>query len=142
MALSVDILTIFPGMFAGVLEESIVSRAIEAGLVRVECTDIRNFASGRHRSVDDRPYGGGPGMVFKPEPVFLAVESVWKKARALPGETRALVLSPQGKPLTQSDLRGLAKASWIVLLCGHYEGFDERILEGLRFEEVSVGDYI
>src|SRR5262245_49732206 len=142
MALSVDILTIFPGMFTGILRESIVSRAMEAGIVKVECVDLRDFASGRHRNVDDRPYGGGPGMVFKPEPVFAAVENVLGKARALPALTRALVLTPQGKRLTQSDLRALAKAEWIVLLCGHYEGFDERILEGLRFEEISVGDYV
>lgn len=145
MALSFDILTIFPGMFAGVVGESIISRAIEAGLASVELTNIRDFTLDRHHSVDDRPYGGGPGMVFKPEPVFTAVESVLAKSRALPEALRKIILTPQGRRLEQKDLRDLATASWIVLLCGHYEGFDERILEGLvaqGFEEVSIGDYV
>lgn len=145
MVLSFDVLTIFPGMFAGVLGESIVSRALASGLAAVELTNIRDFAHDRHRSVDDRPYGGGPGMVFKPEPVFAAVESVTSRARAAPEATRKIILSPQGRRLAQRDLRDLARAEWIVLLCGHYEGFDERILEGLAaqgFEELSVGDYV
>jgi tRNA (guanine37-N1)-methyltransferase len=146
MALSFDILTIFPGMFTGVLGESIVARAIAAGLIEVEFTDIRAFAAGRHRSVDDRPYGGGPGMVFKPEPVFAAVESVLSRSKAPPDETRRIILTPQGARLTQARIRELAGARWIILVAGHYEGFDERILEGLRsergFEELSVGDFV
>ncbi|MBI4601736.1 MAG: tRNA (guanosine(37)-N1)-methyltransferase TrmD [Planctomycetes bacterium] len=146
MALSFDILTIFPGMFPSVLGESIVARALAAGIVRVALTDIRDFAHDRHRSVDDRPYGGGPGMVFKPEPVFAAVESVLARARASEEATRKVILTPQGRRLEQRDLRQLSGASWVVLLCGHYEGFDERILEGLKgghgFEEVSIGDYV
>jgi tRNA (guanine37-N1)-methyltransferase len=146
MALSLDILTLFPGMFPGVVGESIIARAVAADLVRISFTDIREFASGRHRSVDDRPYGGGPGMVFKPEPVLAAVESVLAAGRAAPEATRRLIMTPQGGRLTQAHLRGLAAASWIVILCGHYEGFDERILDVLReeqgFEEVSVGDFV
>ena len=142
MPLCFDILTIFPGMFSGVVGESIVSRAVELGLVSIEFTNIRDFATDKHRSVDDRPYGGGPGMVFKPEPVIAAVESVLAKARAPAESTRKIVLTPQGRRLVQKDLRDLSQAEWIILLCGHYEGFDERILEGIKFEEISIGDYV
>jgi len=146
MALSFDILTIFPGMFSGVLGESIVARALASRLIEVDFTDIRDFATDRHRSVDDRPYGGGPGMVFKPEPVFDAVESVLSRSKAPPEETRRIILTPQGPRLTQREVRDFARARWIILLAGHYEGFDERILEGLRtergFEELSVGDFV
>lgn len=164
MALSVDLLTLFPGMFSGLFSESIIRRAREAGVVEIECTDIRGFSTDPHRSVDDRPYGGGPGMVFKPEPVFRAVESVLARRRAPAESTRRILLTPQGGRLTQSDLREFAKARWLILLCGHYEGFDERIHRGLTgagageedapapaghgsgaglgFEEYSIGDYI
>ena len=137
-----DILTIFPDMFHGIVEESIVGRAKKADLFDVHLTDPRDFARDRHRSVDDRPYGGGPGMVFKPEPVFEAVESVLTKARASEEETRRIVLTPQGRTLKQEHLRQLARARWIILLCGHYEGFDERVFQGLDFEQVSIGDYV
>ena len=156
MSLHVDILTIFPGLFEGPLRESILGRALGKGLARVETIDLRQFAHDRHRSVDDRPYGGGPGMVFKPEPVFEAVESVLSEARAAPARTRGVILSPQGRRLEQRDLREItANVDWLILLCGHYEGFDERIREGLavrgpdggqekapRFEEISIGDYV
>ena len=159
MALAVDLLTLFPGMFTGILSESIIRRAREAGVVEIGCTDIRDYSTDRHRSVDDRPYGGGPGMVFKPEPVFRAVEAVLARRRAPPARTRKVILTPQGKQLRQGDLREFASAEWLVLLCGHYEGFDERIHEGLTgprggeasprdgaagfgFEEYSIGDYI
>lgn len=142
MPLDFDIFTIFPGMFTGMLEESIVARAKREGLVEVNLVNLRDFTHDQHRSVDDRPYGGGPGMVFKPEPVFEAFESVLSSPKAAPGETRKIVLSPQGKPLVQQDLRDLAAARWILLLCGHYEGFDERIVDGLGLEEVSIGDYV
>jgi tRNA (guanine37-N1)-methyltransferase len=162
MPLSFDILTLFPDMFTGVLGESIVARALASGLLRVQFTNIRDFTKDRHRSVDDRPYGGGPGMIFKPEPVFAAVESVLARLGVLdpgvggqdvpgggeagPSRLRKILLTPQGKRLTQADLRGLASAAGIILLCGHYEGFDERVVEGLTaqhgFEEISVGDYI
>jgi tRNA (guanine37-N1)-methyltransferase len=137
-----DIVTIFPGVFAGVVGESILGRARKAGLFDVHTTDLRDFTRDRHRSVDDRPYGGGPGMLLKPEPVFEAVESVLALGRAPESETRKIVLTPQGEPLKQETLRRLARASWIVLLCGHYEGFDERIFEGLDVEQISIGDYV
>lgn len=145
MALSFDILTIFPGMFAGVIGESIVARAMKAGLVQIRFTNLRDFTHDRHRSVDDRPYGGGPGMLFKPGPVFEAVESVLAECKAPPVSTRRVILTPQGRRLSQRDLREWSQASWMVLICGHYEGFDERILSGLTaqgFEEVSLGDYV
>jgi tRNA (guanine37-N1)-methyltransferase len=142
MVLHVDILTLFPEMFPGVLDQSILGRARKAGLVQVELTNIRDHSTDRHRKVDDRPYGGGPGMVLRPEPVFAAVEAVLERARAPEAETRKIVLSPQGRRLDQKGLRDLAAARWLVLLCGHYEGFDERILEGTGFEELSIGDYV
>src|SRR6185436_20217786 len=108
MALSFDILTIFPEMFSGVLGESIVQRAILGGLASVELTSFRDFTHDKHRSVDDRPYGGGPGMVFKPEPVFAAVESVLSRAKAPPEMTRKVLLTPQGRRLDQKQLRELA----------------------------------
>jgi tRNA (guanine37-N1)-methyltransferase len=114
--------------------------------LRVRITDPRDFTFDRHRSVDDKPYGGGPGMVFKPEPVFLAAEHVEKLAATPAGRTRRLLLSPQGWTLTQERLDELAQAERIIVLCGHYEGFDERIREGLGdafgYEEVSIGDYV
>ena len=137
-----DVCTLFPGMFDGVLQSSILARAIEAGRVTVRFTDPRDFTRDRHRSVDDKPYGGGPGMVLQPEPFFLAVEHVAAFGEASVEKTRRILLSPQGKRLEQADMRLLARAEWIVLLCGHYEGFDERIREGLGFEEFSVGDYV
>ena len=154
MPLHFDILTLFPGMFSGVLGESIVARALAPAssaraerLASVDFTDIRAFATDRHRSVDDRPYGGGPGMVFKPEPVLDAVEHVLSRAPAEARDPwRRIVLTPQGSRLTQEKLRELAECRWIVLLCGHYEGFDERILDEVRekhaFEELSVGDFV
>jgi tRNA (guanine37-N1)-methyltransferase len=142
MALTIDIITIFPRMLESVLGESIIARARRAGLIEVRLTDLRDYTTDRHRSVDDRPYGGGPGMVFKPEPVFSAVEAVLQRGSAPPERTRKILLSPQGRRLVQADLWSLASAEWIVILSGRYEGFDERIRGGLGFEEISIGDYI
>ena len=143
MAVSFDIITIFPGMFSSVVDESILGRAVKSGLVEIQRVDLRDFTEDRHRSVDDRPYGGGPGMVFKPEPVFDAVESVLGEVgSAADAGVRKIILTPQGRRLDQPLLRELSGESRIVLLCGHYEGFDERIIEGLGFEEVSIGDYV
>ena len=143
MAVRFDIITIFPGMFSSVVDESILGRAVKSGLVELQRFDLRDFTEDRHRSVDDRPYGGGPGMVFKPEPVFDAVESVLGEVgSAADAGVRKIILTPQGRRLDQSLLRELSGESRIVLLCGHYEGFDERIIEGLGFEEVSIGDYV
>ena len=143
MAVRFDIITIFPGMFSSVVDESILGRAVKSGLVEIQRVDLRDFTEDRHRSVDDRPYGGGPGMVFKPEPVFDAVESVLGEVgSAADAGVRKIILTPQGRRLDQPLLRELSGESRIVLLCGHYEGFDERFIEGLGFEEVSIGDYV
>ncbi len=132
----VDILTLFPGIFEGPLRESLLGRAIEAGLVRVGVHDIRDHTEDPHRQVDDYGFGGGPGMVIKPEPVFDAVESLGV------GENRVIVLSPAGRPLTQQMARDLATRSWLVLVCGRYEGVDERVVTGLDAEEISIGDFV
>lgn len=142
MALSVDVITIFPGIFEGFLSESILSRACRAGVVNISLVNLREYTTDRHRSVDDKPYGGGAGMVFKPEPVFRAVEAVLAEAKAPPEKTRKILLCPQGRRLVQNELWSLARAEWIILLSGRYEGFDERIRRGLKFEELSIGDYV
>ena len=132
----IDVVTIFPGIFESPLRESLLGRAIGAGLLDVRVHDLRDSTSDRHRQVDDESYGGGPGMVLKPEPVFAAVESLGA------GERRTLLLSPAGRRLDQALARELAGESWMVLICGRYEGVDERVVEGLPAEEVSIGDYV
>ena len=134
----IDMLTIFPGLFGEFLRESIVGRACEAGLIEARLWDLRDFTRDRHRSVDDRPYGGGPGMVMKPEPIVEAVEAV--EAEAGPG--RRILLTPQGKTFTQDMAGEFAGEEHLILICGRYEGFDERIRKILRPEEISVGDYV
>ena len=132
----IDVVTIFPGIFESPLRESLLGRAIGAGLLDVRVHDLRDSTSDRHRQVDDESYGGGPGMVLKPEPVFAAVESLGA------GERRTLLLSPAGRRLDQALARELAGEAWLVLICGRYEGVDERVVEGLGAEEVSIGDYV
>jgi tRNA (guanine37-N1)-methyltransferase len=132
----VDVLTIFPGILEGPLRESLLGRAIEDGVVEVRVHDIRDFTEDRHRQVDDESYGGGPGMVLKPEPVFAAAESLG------PGDRRTLLLSPAGRRLDQALVRELAAEPWLVLIAGRYEGVDERVVQGLPAEEVSIGDYV
>ena len=132
----VDILTIFPEIFDGPLQASLLGRAIEAGLVDVRVTDIREHAPDRHRQVDDEPFGGGPGMIMKPEPIFAAVESLGTDPK------RTILLSPAGQRLDQALVRELAGQPWLVLVCGRYEGVDERVVEGLPAEEISIGDYV
>jgi tRNA (guanine37-N1)-methyltransferase len=134
-----DVLTLFPGLFEGFLTESILKRAIGRGLVEVHRWDIRGWAEGRHQQVDDRPFGGGPGMVLMAPPVVAAVEAV---RRTGPEPGRLLALSPRGRRLDQAWVRELARERRIVLLCGRYEGFDERILDVLAPEQVSIGDYV
>ncbi len=134
--LQVDILSLFPSMFAGSLDESIVARAIAAGLVEVHIHDLRQWTHDRHRTADDTPFGGGPGMVMKPEPIFEAVESL-----ARPG-AEIVLLSPNGQLLTQALLQELAQAPQVILICGHYEGVDNRVAEALATREVSIGDYV
>lgn len=139
-SLRFDIVTIFPRMFDGVLAEGVVSRGIRSGALDVRVWDLRDFATDKHRSTDDEAYGGGVGMVLLPEPVFLCLDQI----RATdPARTPYVVmLSPQGQPFRQEAARSLASSGWVVLLCGRYEGFDERIREGLANEEISVGDFV
>ena len=134
-----DVLTLFPGLFDGFLGESILSRAIQSELVRVNRWDIRDWAEGKHKPVDDRPFGGGPGMVLMAPPVVAAVEAVQGMAEA-PG--RLIALTPQGRRLDQSWVAELAREPRLILLCGRYEGFDERIFETLKPEPLSIGDYV
>ena len=132
-----QILTLFPEFFASPLACSIPRRAIDAGLAAVDCIQIRDFATDRHRTVDDSPYGGGPGMVMKPEPVVAAI----REARLRRPDTRVVMLTPSGVPFTQEKALGYAAGSDITLLCGRYEGFDERIVEFVD-EQLSLGDYV
>ena len=137
--LRIDVLTLFPDLFEGFLGESILKRAIEKRLVEVYRWNIRDWAEGKHQQVDDRPFGGGPGMVLMAPPTVAAVESVRSNASP-PG--RLIVLSPQGRRLDQAWIRELAAEPRLILLCGRYEGFDERILDVLEPEPLSIGDYV
>lgn len=132
----IDVITIFPGLFAPFLAESLLGKAVAAGLVDVRVHDLRDWTSDPHRSVDDTSYGGGPGMVLKPEPLFATVESLD------PDRGRVLALSPAGRRLDQRLVAELAVEPHLTLLCGRYEGFDERVIDGLPAEEVSIGDYV
>jgi len=135
-----DVITIFPEFFGSILEHGLLKRARAGGQVNIRLHDLRDSTDDRHRTVDDRPFGGGPGMVFKPEPLFRAVEAV--KAEA-PGETcPVILLSPQGRLLTQAVAEELAGNARLVLLCGRYEGVDERVAEHLATDEISIGDYV
>ncbi|NOT28319.1 MAG: tRNA (guanosine(37)-N1)-methyltransferase TrmD [Acidobacteria bacterium] len=134
-----DIVTIFPGMVGAGLAEGVVGRGVERGVLDVRIHDLRDFTSDRHRSVDDVPYGGGPGMVMKPEPLVRAVETI----RATRGTPDTVVLtSPQGLPFTQGEAVRLSGLGHIVLLCGRYEGIDERLRSLVPCEELSIGDYV
>jgi tRNA (guanine37-N1)-methyltransferase len=133
--MKIDVLTLFPEMFAGPLDVSMVARARKAGLLDLQVRNLRDWTHDRHKTVDDRPFGGGPGMVLKPEPIFEAVE-------ALAGEkTRVLMMAPAGRPFTQAIARALAAQEHLLILCGSYEGFDERI-RTLVHHELSIGDYV
>jgi len=142
-----DILTIFPDFFRGPLDYGIIRRAREAGLVEISIHDLRNFTKDKHRTVDDRPFGGGEGMILKPEPIFECVESLGSlssQAERVAGTAKqsVILLSPQGRKLNQSLVAELAELDRIVLICGRYEGVDERVGEHLADREVSVGDYV
>lgn len=134
----IDILTLFPGIFSGPLDHSILARAKEGERLRVELHDLREFAPGKHRVTDEPPFGGGGGMVMKPEPIFLGVESI--RERFGPGKT--ILLSPQGELLTQELARELAGEKHLILVCGRYEGVDQRVADHLADREVSIGDYV
>lgn len=135
----IDIMTLFPDMCRAYLDESVIGRARAAGKVQIECTDIRDFTKDKHRRVDDSPYGGGMGMIMQAQPIYDCFMSICKKTGAKP---HLIYLTPQGKTLTQQRVKELAKLDNIALLCGHYEGVDERVIEELQPEEISVGDYV
>ena len=132
----IDMLTLFPGMFAGPLDESIVQRAREAGLLDLQIHDLRKWTHDRHKTVDDRPFGGGPGMLLKPEPIFEAVEKLARE------RTRVILVSPAGRTFNQAIARELAQLDDLLMISGHYEGFDERVRQELAADELSIGDYV
>jgi tRNA (guanine37-N1)-methyltransferase len=132
----IDVLTLFPAMFAGPLDESIIKRARQAGLLDLQLHQLRDWTHDRHKTVDDRPFGGGPGMLLKPEPIFAAVECLQRD------KTRVVLMSPSGRKFTQAIARELAQQEHLLIVTGHYEGFDERIREALADDELSIGDYV
>ena len=134
--MKIDVLTLFPAMFAGPLDESIVQRARTNGVLELTVHNLRDYTHDRHKTVDDRPFGGGPGMLLKPEPIFEAVESLARE------KTRVILLSPAGRKFNQAIARELAQAEHLLLICGSYEGFDERIREQMADDELSIGDYV
>jgi tRNA (guanine37-N1)-methyltransferase len=143
--MKVDVLTIFPEFFGQVFDFGIIRRAKLAGIVEINVHDIREYAFDKHRMTDDRPFGGGDGMVMKPEPIFAAVERLvgMSEQSQYPEGTRVILLSPQGRPLTQSLAAELAEPyRHIVMICGRYEGVDERVNDALVTDEISIGDYV
>ena len=134
-----DILTLFPGLFAGAFEESIIKRARQAGLLSIDLHDIREYATGRHRVTDDTPYGGGGGMIMKPEPIFAAVEAVLGESA---DDVPVILLTPQGRLFDQNVARELSRLRRLMLICGRYEGVDERVHRHLATDEISIGDYV
>lgn len=135
----IDIVTLFPDMFSAYLGESILRRAQAAGLLDIRLHNLRDYATGKHRVTDEPPFGGGGGMVLKPEPIFAAVDAITAGAPARP---RVILLSPQGRPLTQAVAAELAGQPWLLFLCGRYEGVDERVRAHLVDEELSIGDFV
>jgi len=135
-----DLITIFPDFFKSLLEYGLLKRATAGGQVEIRFHDLRDFTDDRHRTIDDRPFGGGPGMVFKPEPLFRAVESL--QANAAEKNFPVILLSPQGRLLTQAVAEELAREARLVLICGRYEGVDERVGEHLATDELSIGDFV
>ncbi len=135
-----EVITIFPGFFASILEYGLLKRAMASGHVTIRLHDLRDYTEDRHHTVDDRPFGGGPGMVFKPEPIFRAVEALQSEAPKNP--PRVVLLSPQGRLLTQAVAEDLSHAERVILICGRYEGVDERVAENLVTEEISIGDFV
>jgi tRNA (guanine37-N1)-methyltransferase len=158
--MKIDILTIFPEMFGPILNESILKRAQEKGIVKVSIHNLRDFSSDLHRKVDDRPFGGGPGMVLRPEPIFRAVETILENPRPSPlaprplkkkrnteygiqnTNTRIILLSPQGMRLDQNLAKKISQFKHLILICGRYEGVDERVRKFLVDLEISIGDYV
>lgn len=138
----IDILTIFPGMFECVLGESIIKRAQKKGKVKIYVHDLREYSQDKHRKVDDRLFGGGSGMVMKPEPIFSAVESLLPKKKTERAKTKIILLCPQGEKLNQKLAEGFSRFKQLILICGHYEGVDERVRTNLVDASISIGDYV
>jgi len=134
--MKIDVLTLFPAMFAGPLDESIVKRAREAKLLDLKIHNLRDWTHDRHKTVDDRPFGGGPGMLLKVEPLFEAIEGLQRE------KTKVILLSPSGRKFSQEIARELSQEKDLLLVCGSYEGFDERVREALADDELSIGDYV
>ena len=134
--MQLDVITIFPGMLDGFLGESMMKRAVKLGAVSFRAVNLRDFTFDRHHTTDDRPFGGGPGMVMKAEPLFLAVEALQTPA------AKVVLMTPSGATFNQAKAQALAKESHLVFICGHYEGVDERVREVLVHEEISIGDYV
>jgi tRNA (guanine37-N1)-methyltransferase len=138
--MKIDILTLFPEMFTGPFSASILKRAQDSGLIGINLVNIRDYSTNKHHTVDDTPYGGGAGMLMAPEAIFGAAEDVSKKHVGAP--CRVVLMCPQGKPFSQALARDLARAESLVIICGHYEGVDERVRETLLTDEISIGDYV
>jgi len=134
--MKIDVLTLFPGMFAGPLDESIIRRARDKGILELGIHNLRDWTHDRHKTVDDKPFGGGPGMLLKPEPIFEAVEQLAKD------QTRVVLMTPGGRKFSQQIAREFAAYPHLLLVTGHYEGFDERIREHLADDEISIGDFV
>lgn len=134
--MKIDVLTLFPAMFVGPLDESIIMRARKAGLLDLKIHQLRDWTQDRHKTVDDRPFGGGPGMLMKPEPLFAAVENLRREG------TKVILLTPSGRKFSQAIARELADQKDLLFVTGHYEGFDERVRENLADDELSIGDYV
>ncbi len=134
--MTIDILTLFPEIALGPLNDSIIQRAREAGLVEVRAHQLRDWSEDKHKRVDDSPCGGGPGMVLKPEPLFAAIEALKKE------NTHVILMTPQGKPLKQARVQELSGEAHLLIVCGHYEGIDHRVIDSLIDEEISIGDYV
>jgi tRNA (guanine37-N1)-methyltransferase len=134
--MKIDVLTLFPAMFAGPLDESIIMRARKAGLLDLKIHQLRDWTHDKHKTVDDKPFGGGPGMLMKVEPLFEAIESLQRK------KTKVILLSPSGRKFSQEIARELAQEKELLLVCGSYEGFDERVRAALADDELSIGDYV
>ncbi|RJO64707.1 MAG: tRNA (guanosine(37)-N1)-methyltransferase TrmD [Candidatus Omnitrophota bacterium] len=138
----IDILTIFPGMCMPIIEESIIKRAREKGKVRILMHNLRDYSSDKHKKVDDRPFGGGSGMVMTPQPIFEAVEALVRQGNVESAKRRVVLLTPQGTRLDQKRIKRFTKYKQLILICGRYEGVDERVRTSLVDDEISIGDYV
>ena len=138
----IDMVTLFPEMFDGPFGDSIIKRAVDSGILDIHYTNFRDYSCDKHKHVDDSPFGGGAGMVLKPEPLFLAVRALKEKTAEFEGRRRILLMDPSGETFTQAKAKELAECSQLIFICGHYEGFDARITERLADEALSIGDYV